>query len=86
VQGEISFSVLFLFVRFRRGKFHHGLISVPKRRNFYTTSGSKRVIVTTPDGYVLTGWMKRILIVQGRQPQGYGCRAYMEVLTACIEQ
>jgi len=30
--------------------------------------------------------MKRILIVKGRQPQGCGCRAYMEVFTACLKQ
>jgi len=35
---------------------------------------------------LLTGQMKRIPIVQDRQPQGCGCRAYMDVFTACLEQ
>jgi hypothetical protein len=35
---------------------------------------------------ILTGRIKRIAIVQDRQPQGCGCRAYMEVFTACLEQ
>jgi hypothetical protein len=35
---------------------------------------------------LLTGQMKRIPIVQDRQLQGCGCRAYMDVFTACLEQ
>ena len=30
--------------------------------------------------------MKRIAIAQDCQPQGCGCRAYMDVFTACLEQ
>jgi hypothetical protein len=38
--------------------------------------------------FILTGRMKmkRVSIVQDRQPQGCGCRAYMDVFTACFEQ
>jgi hypothetical protein len=35
---------------------------------------------------VLLKRMKRIPIIQDRQPQGCGCRAYMDVFTACHEQ
>jgi hypothetical protein len=40
----------------------------------------------TPEKHLLLKRMKRIPIAQDRQPQGCGCRAYMDVFTACLEQ
>ena len=36
--------------------------------------------------HILLKRMKRIPIAQDRRPQGCGCRAYMDVFTACLEQ
>ena len=51
-----------------------------------TVYGAKDGIHVYNEYEILTGLMKRIPIVQDRQPQGCGSRAYMDVFTACLEQ